>query len=91
VRGRVTWLELQLGRRAMGSSLSSSFFLYFSIPRNITEIYFSVPKLRKVLVTDECRAVYSSVNRRIYIGQPTKVWFHIRRPKRPHAPNTAAP
>jgi hypothetical protein len=100
VRGRVTWLELlarKEGDRFEQIDLSLQemgylpHFLYFSILRNIIEIYFSVSKLRKVPVTDERRAVYSSVNRRIYIGQPTKVWFRIRRPKCPHVPNTAAP
>jgi hypothetical protein len=73
--------------------ISFSFFLYSSVLRNITEIYSSIPKLRKVLVTDERRAVYSlinrwiyvavysSVNRWIYRGQPTKVRFRTRRPK----------
>jgi hypothetical protein len=42
--------------------VSSSIFLYSSVPRNITEIYSSVPKLRKVPVTDERRAAYSSVH-----------------------------
>jgi hypothetical protein len=38
------------------------FFIYSSVPRNITEIYSSIPKPRKVAVTDEHRVVYSLVN-----------------------------
>jgi hypothetical protein len=47
---------------------SSSILLYSSVSRNITELYFSIPKLKKIPGTDECRPLYLSVNRLIYIA-----------------------
>jgi hypothetical protein len=80
--------------------VSSSIFIYSSISSNITLIYSSALKSRKVQVTDVHKPVCSSVNRRIYVSvyslvnwwtyraQPTKVGFHTRCPKSPHAPNS---
>jgi hypothetical protein len=54
-------------------------------------MYSSVPKPRKILGTDVCIPVCSSVNQRTYRAQPMKVRFHTRRPKSPRMPNNAVP
>jgi hypothetical protein len=57
--------------------VSSSILLYPLVPRNITELYSSVLKLRKIPGTDVHRPVYSlnirGSNRRIYRGKPTNI------------------
>jgi hypothetical protein len=40
-------------------------FVYSSVPRNIAQLYLSVPKPTKIPATDEHRPIYLSVNQRI--------------------------
>jgi hypothetical protein len=42
--------------------ISSSVFVYSLVPRNITKVYSPVLNPRKILGTDECRELYSSMN-----------------------------
>jgi hypothetical protein len=63
----------------MENRVSSSDFLYSSIPRNITELNSSVPKPRKVLGTEEYNPLNSLVNRQIYGGPSKNIKFSYRR------------
>jgi hypothetical protein len=74
------WWWRILWRGVLGFRCPSCFSYHYRktwyLPR--TELYFSIPKLKKIPSTNECRPLYSSVNRLIYVAVHSSVnrWMY---------------